>query len=264
MDHSMLVREIVQEGERWRITIGEVTVADELAAEMFPYGVPYGITMTEDIVQDAPEVVGTFYIGGLTSDTLQHMLPEYADRFRNAGLQPHHNSLSGEGTPQAGTVRTWMSGVETPFDIPEDEAGALYLDAFTGVVLPQITVWDPIDQQTVTFQYPSGATYPIPLNSIALEYHPADKLLNHNYALILPVDNGWQPVISSRTCPRMAGLRILLNERDAEYKSKQLEIGDMVNEFSMIIDKYTATSWTNPVNTFRAGIAPSAAEGMQR
>jgi hypothetical protein len=246
-----------------RITVGEVTLATVLANEIFPYGVPYGVTMTDEIIQDAPEVVGTFLIGGLDSDTLQHMAPEYAEQFRSAGLQSHYNTMSGEGTPQEGTVRTWLYGVETPFDMPEDEAGQLYLDAFTAVLLPEITVWDPIDQQTVTFQYPSGATYPIPLASIALEYRPAAKLLNHNYSLILPVDEAWQPVINHRTCPRMAELRILLIEKDAEYKDKQLEIGFLVNEFRKIINEYTAASWTNPVGVFRDGIAPPAAEGIR-
>ena len=255
ISHSMLIRELFKEGDVWRITIAELTSGHLLGEEMFPYGVPYGITIREDVMQDAPEVVGSFLIGGLNSDVLQHMAEDYAQKFRDAGLTPAPNPLAMEGAPEEGMVRTWLQGIDTPWDMPLDEAVELYADNWIDVELPEsLTVWEPIATKTITFKYANGMTYPVPLTSIEQSQMPAARLLNHSNFLVIPADESLNPVLSGRTVPNMFGLRVDLELADAEFKRQQIEIGFLVYEFAKIIKKYTATSWKNPVGVFRDGL----------
>jgi len=233
--HAAQIEELLPEGERWRISVRDVTDPGMLWLDMYPVGVPYGVTIAEDVVLTEPRVLGSFLIGGLTSDNISTMDPEYAEAFRQAGLGPYNTTMALEGAPQKGYVRTWYAGIDQPIDIAEEQAIELHADNWTGATLPhELTVWDPVDDQIFTFQYASGVEYPVLLSSIEGQV-PAERLLNHLGVLIIPADDQLNPVLSARTCPRMAQLRVVLNEKDAEIKAQQLEIGFMVNEFQQAI-----------------------------
>jgi hypothetical protein len=118
----------------------------------------------------------------------------------------------------------------------EEQAIELHADNWIGATLPhELTVWDPIDAQVLTFQYANTVEYPVLLSSIEQSQAPAERLLNHLGFLIIPADEQLNPVLSARTCPRMFKLRTVLNELDAEIKAKQLEIGFMVLTFQEAI-----------------------------
>jgi hypothetical protein len=254
--HAAQIEELLREGEHWRISLRDVTDAGMLTLEMFPSGPPPGVTIAEDVVLTEPRVVGSFLLGGLTSDTLGWMLEDYAAAFYNAGLQPYHSDLTFERSPYEGHVRTWYAGIDMPIDIPEEDAVALHADNWVDATLPQsLTVWDKIDDQVLTFQYANRAEYPVLLSSIELSGAPSQRLLNHLGVLIIPADEALNPVLSALTCPRMSKLRQVLNEKDEEIKAKQLEIGFAVLEFAKAIQSLGgAAEWKSPVDEFQSGL----------
>lgn len=255
MSHAAMIDDIHQDGEHWLVTIRGISDAGMLSMEMFPYGgPPYGVTTVAHPDPQDHELT-TFTFGGLTSDTLQHMAPEYAQAFRDAGLAPHHNTLALEGAPVEGMVRTWFADSDQPWDMSKDEAVALHVDNFVDASLPELTVYEPVDSLVITFEYANGMKYPMPLHSIAMTQDPAERLLNHSNYLVIPADESLAPVISARTCPNMAGLRIALNERDAEMKNQQIEIGFMVYEYAKTIKSLAhGAKWKSPVEQFQSGL----------
>jgi hypothetical protein len=257
MTYAQFARDITQEGDFWIVQVFQLggSGAGMLAADVFPFGIPYGVTVNEEMTIEEPDLIGVFRFGGLDVDVTTHMAPEWSAAFHEAGLQGHRNTMSMEPTPDEGTVRTWFQGSDQPWDMPIEEAAEIYADNFTDVQIPEVTVWDPIDQQTITVVYANGSTLPVVLNTIEQSQTPASKLLNHNNFLIIPADDGLNPVLSARTCPNLFALRVELNEADARYKAQQIQIGELVNQFAKAIkDLAHGSRWKSPVDTFRDGL----------
>src|SRR5262245_28714869 len=107
MSKSVFIQELVRDGARWRMSIREVGTPEELWHEMYPSGsmVPHGVTIDEEMIQTDPELIGHFFISGLTEEAVLSMETGFAAAFRDAGFK--------EGPP-AGAVRTWLKGVDQP------------------------------------------------------------------------------------------------------------------------------------------------------
>jgi hypothetical protein len=190
MSKSVFIKELVHEGDRWRISIGEIRSPEELWREMYPPGTvpPHGVTIEEEMIQHEPKVIGHFFIGGITGDAVRAMEQGFAEAFRGAGFR--------EG-PREGMVRTWLKGMQRPSDIPEQEAAKLYCDNYTDVRLPKLremTIWDPVQDQICEFRYANRKTFSVRLGDIQASSAPASFLWNDSNYLIVPVDDLWQPV----------------------------------------------------------------------
>jgi len=61
---SAFIEELVWEGDRWDMSIGEVGSADELWRGMYPAGTmaPYSVTIEEDMIQHEPRMIGHFEV----------------------------------------------------------------------------------------------------------------------------------------------------------------------------------------------------------
>lgn len=247
---SVFIQELVRDGERWRMSIGEVSSTDALWRELYPTGSPpYGVTVTEEMTQTEPEVIGHFFIGGVTEQAVQAMEQGFADAFRNAGFK--------DG-PAEGMVQTWFPGIDEPYEMSEDDASQLFCDNFTDVEMPhlsEMTIWDPVVQQDCAFQYANGKTFTVKLGDIEATSAPASFLWNDSNYLLVPVDDSWQPVLNARTTLNMFQFRYGIEQADTEIRAQQLEIGFMVHTFSEAIKRLAkAGSWRNPVDSFRSGL----------
>ena len=247
---SVFIRELVKEGDRWRMSIGEVGSVDELWRELYQMTstAPYGVTITEEMIQTEPELIGNFFIGGVTEQAVQAMEQGFADAFRSAGFK--------EGAAD-GMVRTWLYGIDEPWDMPEDEASQLFCDNFTDVVMPnlsEMTIWDPVVEQQCDFQYANGKTFSVKLGDIEQSTTKADFLWNDSNFLLVPVDSSWQPVLNAQTTLNMFQFRYGIEIEDAKIRAQQLEIGFMVNTFAKAIrDLAHGGTWRNPVDSYRSG-----------
>jgi hypothetical protein len=248
---SVFIRELVKEGERWRMSIGEVGSVDELWRELYemPSTAPYGVTITEEMTQTEPELIGNFFIGGVTEQAVQAMEQGFAEAFRNAGFH---------GGAAEGMVRTWLYGVDEPLDMPEDEASQLFCDNFTDVLMPnlsEMTIWDPVVEQQCDFQYANGKTFTTKLGDIEASSVAAEFLWNDANFLLVPVDASWQPVLNARTTLNMFQFRYGLEQADTKIRAQQLEIGEMVNTFAKAIrDLAHGATWRSPVDAFQSGL----------
>ena len=250
MSKSEFIQELVRDGDRWRMSIGEVSSTDMLWREMYQTSsTPYGVTIAEEMIQTEPHVIGHFFIGGITEEAVQLMEPGFAEAFRNAGFH---------GGPAEGMVRTWIYGLEQPFDIAADEAAALYCDNFSNVVMPnltEMTIWDPVLEQQCDFQYPNGKTFSVKLGDITATDGPASFLWNDSNFLVVPVDDNWQPVLNARTALNMFQFRYGIEMADNEIRAQSLEIGYAINQFADAIKRLAhGGTWRNPVDVFRSGL----------
>jgi hypothetical protein len=245
---SIFIEELVREGDRWRMSIGEVGSADELWREMYPAATtaPHGVTIEEEMIQHEPRMIGHFFIGGITEDAVSAMEEGFAEAFRAAGFS---------GGPAEGMVRTWMQGVEEPWDLPEQEASELYCDNFADVELPnlgEMTIWDPVQDQTCEFRYTNGKTFSVRLGDIQQDDAPASFLWNDSNYLIVPVNESWQPVLNARTTTNMFQFRYGLEQADREIREQQLEIGFMARQFAGAVARLAKGSQvSNPLNALR-------------
>ena len=105
MSKSLFIRELVREGERWRLSIGEVQSTDELWHEIYPPGTlaPYGVTIEEEMIQYEPDVIGPFFLDGITPQAISAMEPGFAQAFRDAETPEPPE----EGYPLT-SVRVWL------------------------------------------------------------------------------------------------------------------------------------------------------------
>ena len=249
---SVFIQELVHDGEHWRMSIGEVDSVEALWRELFatPSTAPHGVTVTEEMIQTEPNLIGHFFIGGVTGQVIQHMEAGFAEAFRNAGFQ--------DG-PAEGMVRTWIYGLDDPFDMAEDEAAQLFCDNFVDVVMPnlsEMTIWDPVVQQECEFHYANGKTFTVKLGDIAASSAPPSFLWNDSNSLLVPVDDSWQPVLNARTTLNMFQFRYGIEQMDTEIRAKELEIGELINIFAQQIRKLAhGGTWRNPVDVFRGGLA---------
>lgn len=248
---SVFIQELARDGDRWRMSIGEVGSTDALWRELFPMGTtpPYGVTIGEEMVQTEPRLIGHFFIGGVTEQAVQAMEQGYAEAFRSAGFT--------DGPP-AGMVRTWFPNIEQPWDMPEDEATQLFCDNFSDVHMPnltEMTIWDPVQEQLCDFQYASGKTFRVRLGDIEQSDVAPAFLWNDSNFLLVPVDESWRPVLNARTTLNMFQFRYGIEQADAEIRAQQLEIGFMVNTFAQAIKRLArGANWRSPVDVFRAGL----------
>jgi hypothetical protein len=248
---SVFIQELVRDGDRWRMSIGEVGSTDALWRELYPMGTtpPYGVTIAEEMVQTEPHLIGHFFIGGVNGQAVQAMEQGYAEAFRAAGFT--------DGAAE-GMVRTWIPNIEQPWDMPEEEATQLFCDNFTAVVMPnlsEMTIWDPVLDQVCDFQYANGKTFRVRLGDIEQSSAPASFLWNDSNFLLVPVDDSWQPVLNARTTLNMFQFRYGIEKADNEIRAQQLEIGFMVNTFAKAIrDLAHGANWRSPVDAFRAGL----------
>jgi hypothetical protein len=105
MSKSLFIQELARDGERWRLSIGEVQSTDELWHAIYPPGTlaPYGVTFEEEMVQYEPEVVGHFFLHGITPEAIEAMEPGFAQAFRDAEAPEPPE----EGYPLT-SVRVWL------------------------------------------------------------------------------------------------------------------------------------------------------------
>ncbi len=194
----------------------------------------------------------------MNSDTLQHMDPDYAQKFKDAGLVPEGSSgMALDPAADRGKVRTWMAGSTEPTDMTPEEAVELYADNFSDIVIPEgLTIWDDLDAATVTLKYANGMTYPLAMNVVDGNT-PASRLLNHSNYLVIPADESLNPVLTGRTMPNLFHVRIQLLELEKQVKDQQLEIGRLVWQFSEILKEYQSADWKDPVGVFRDGLDTS-------
>jgi hypothetical protein len=242
MSKSVFIHELVQEGDRWRMSIGEVGSTEELYREMYPLGTmaPYGVTIEEEMVQYDP-VIGHFYIKGITEDAVRAMEPGFSEAFRSYGFLDR---------PAEGMVRTWIPHMDAPWDMSEQEASELYVDNYVEATLPnlsEMTIWDKLQDQIVEFRYANGKTFSIRLGDIEQDDRPASFLWNDSNFLVVPVDDNWMPVINARTALNMFQLRYGLEQADAQIRDDQLEIGFLVYTFSEAIKRLaTESQYSDP------------------
>lgn len=253
MSKSVFIQELVRDGDRWRMSIREVGSTEELWREMYPLGAraPQGVTIEEEMIQLDPELIGHFFISGLTEQAVVAMEQGFAAAFRDAGFH---------GGPAGGMIRTWLKGIEQPWDMPENEAAQLYCDNYVDVRLPKLsemTIWDPVLEQLCEFRYSNGKTFSVKLRDIQPSDAPADFLRNDSNFLIVPVDRSWQPVLNARTTLNMLQFRLKLEQEDSKIRDQVLEIGEMVFRFVKIVHELgTQSQWSNPVDVYRAGLRP--------
>jgi len=242
MSKSVFIQELVPEGDRWRMSIGEVGSPEILRHEMYPPGhmAPHGLTIEEEMIQHDPEI-GHFFIAGVTEQAVLAMEQGFAQAFRNAGVRDR---------PADGMVRTWLRGIKEPWDMPEDEASQLYCDNFVDVRLPnlsEMTIWEPLQDQICEFRYANDKTFSARLGDIQQSDTAADFLWNDANFLIVPVDQSWQPVLNARTTTNMFQFRYGLEREDARIRDQQLEIGFMIKRFmDAIADLATKSQLSNP------------------
>jgi hypothetical protein len=152
-------------------------------------------------------------------------------------------------------VRTFLQGVEEPWDVPEQEASELYCDNFVEVRLPnlsEMTIWDPIQDQMVEFRYANGKTFTVRLGDIEQSDAPASFLWNDSNYLIVPVDDSWRPVLNARTATNMFQFRYGLEQEDAKIREQQLEIGFMIVTFIGAVARLGKGSrLSNPLDALR-------------
>ena len=105
MSKSLFIRDLAVADGRWRISIGEIQSKEELWHEMYPPGTspPYGVTVEEEMVQYEPEVIGHFFLNGITEEAIAAMEPGFADAFRAAETP----ATPDEGYPLQ-SVRVWL------------------------------------------------------------------------------------------------------------------------------------------------------------
>lgn len=242
MSKSMFIQELVQEGDRWRMAIGEVGSPQELHNQMYPLGTmaPYGVTIEEEMIQYDP-VIGHFYLKGITEEAVRAMEPGFSAAFRSYGF------VDG---PIEGFVRTWIPNLEAPQDLSEQEAFDLYVDNYVEATLPsltEMTIWDKLQDQTVEFRYANGKTFSTRLGDIQQDDRPASFLWNDSNYLVVPVDDNWTPVLNARTALNMFQLRYGLEQADTQIRNDQLEIGFLVHTFSEAIKRLaTESQYSDP------------------
>lgn len=251
MSHADQIYEIARIGDEWRIVLDAAPPEHEMAAEIFPSGVPQGIAVAGPYAaaeSDATTERSTYVITGLHAPSVRFMAQDYAAYFRDAGLVQQND---GHGPP-AGYIRTWQRDDDVAWDVPADEAVRMHVDSWIEAWHGEWT--DPLADVVLGFRYENGKTYGVALSQVREDTTVPTLVLNEDNELLIPADDGFEPVFNLRNCPRTTQLRRELEAAAQRMHTSQSGWEYLDTEFRRIVDTLSRMRWTDPSDAFPDGL----------
>lgn len=226
MSHSVLVQELVAEGDMWRMTILEVGRAQYLSMVMWPNsaGPPYGVTIAEEIMITEPNVIGTFEIRGLTEEAVNSMDEGFAELFRQAGFDPDQ-----------GQTRVHDPANQTHYRYSDSDFAEYYVDNFVSWRI-QPDPWNlhKIDDEQLTVYLGNGLEFSARLGTIGAGVRAGDLYMLQD-SVIVPATNSFVVTLDQFHCQRLYQLRLGIHEAIRRAIEERLEIAYIVAAFADVI-----------------------------
>jgi hypothetical protein len=222
----MLVQELVADGDAWRMSILEIGTSQYLMMAMWPNspGPPYGVTITEEIIITEPNLIGTFFIRGLTGEAVDAMEPGFAEAFRQAGFDPDH-----------GQTRVHDPANQTYYLYSDSDFAEYYVDNFTGFRI-QSDPWNlhKVDEETLTVYLGNGLEFSTRLGSVGAGARAGDLYMLHD-SVIVPATQGYMIVLDQFHCPRLYHLRVAIHNAIQRAIAERLELAYLVAAFADVL-----------------------------